>query len=388
MRFGKRWFGASVDVRSECRVGGGGLMVWRGDGPQVPFGTWRRRTRWLGGLAIGLALTSILVLRGWPLGGAAYLVAVVTAMSWNFGGRAVQLWPVVRRRLARHLLRVAMISRRHAASAPGVEFVATFAVVLVVGGGLYGALGGDPTAGHVWSLTASMLMATGVAECAVRGTRLTRHAWTRNAGKLVIAGVSAVALVMANAAARHLAFSVTHEDPKFFPGFVGVMSVLCTPLAYGALLAVILILLSLGELVIYGAAVLLLNLAWILRLVSTRRKERLLGLGPRVPGSTRAVHSGLAFAWRVGSVLALAVGVLMAEHRLLEWPGAALDYPVKLAMVFLDYHPGNTCDRGDPRPGAFLDGSRISIAQSGRNTLTFATLSCPARAAPASPGLR
>jgi hypothetical protein len=332
-------------------------------------------------LSVGLTLfgvTGILVLRGLPPFAAFLTTILLSALALNLVQRVSQLWPLIRGRIIRKTWRLLIRYRRYAAPPPGVEFVATtVAIIAVLGVFAFLVTGGGTASEIAWKCILGILVLSGAAECAARGISMAKRAWTKTLGKVFIAGLIALAAVASNAVARHAAYGITHEDPKFFIGFVNAVSLVCLPFVLAGMLALLIMIIVGLETIVYFFVRATFNVLWVLKIVRVSFAERLVNLGTRgIRGDTSDLNRGLTFFWRAASLAGLGLCVVLIEGHVLVEPPPLIDHLARIGIVALDYDAGHSCITGSQLLGAGLDEGRFSIAAPLKNTMVFATERC------------
>lgn len=192
---------------------------------------------------VGLALVCV-----WPRGGAITVaLGLLVFFCDGTGGEFVRLlggarkeWLTFTRhiRVRKFLLRRRVREITRPTATMGLAWQAF--ILMVVLAVLSTAAGVTPDGERAALDTLTRLgVAIALTDLLVMGVRALRWPWARSAGKGFKTLFATLVTALAIAIARRLVFDLAGEDPAKFPGALGVISLLCLPLAWAAVVAVV-----------------------------------------------------------------------------------------------------------------------------------------------------
>jgi hypothetical protein len=334
-----------------------------------------------------LGCVSALVLRrhGLPFWSTAFSVGILGQCSWAMLRRCATAWPDAKRAWLRMGVCGMRWFRRFYRATPGVAFVAPASLFLLLSMALVALLLFSTTIYHagawIWMVLLGLM---GAAECVQRTRRLMALAWARAAGRVMLLGLGALVGVVAHVLANHLAYQANPVDPKFYPSFVALVSVVLTPLlyvyAFAVLVAAWAVLELLVLLVLYFISQSLRILA--LCLGQTRWHDvvvyRLVyGRRPTAGHQRELFEDGQVLVLRTLSMVVCVIGVLAGMGRLTEGQEARVNRWSRRALVAVEYQPGGQCGTSSTDNYLPLEYDRISVAHNRSQDLVFEVTHCP-----------
>jgi hypothetical protein len=305
----------------------------------------------LSAIVTGMALLLWIAARSRVL--AMFIIAVIVAFP-------LKRFATLLRPAARKLLRYYAIAKREATRlepTPFVEFAYMFSGLLVALGVSLHVSASSAETDFVLSVAMALLAAVSLFDWGSSAAVLAKRAWAKVAWRLILALSTAAAACIAHSFANDLTIRLVGDDPSHFPEFVGLMTVLVTPVVVFQMLLVAAVLpLSIGLYVTLilqmmkdsGVAQSIRRLVSYLRGKSDDRKRR-----------KREIPRPYSLLWRAFGALGIAFVVSLASSTARENRPLA-DRIAKHALVWLDFHANFECPAaGDSPRTARIDGAAI-----------------------------
>lgn len=337
---------------------------------------------------VGLAMCAMCVMHGLPILSAVFLVVFFGGFVWDQLKRARAEWPKVRTSFSDKVNSIVASVKSFYGSTPIISFA--YSICMIVAATFFILLflfGVKPVQPYVLYGSVSIFALAGSIEYIDRTIRILRNAWARTVGKLVLAGVGAVVYLLANAIARHVTVALTQADPKFFPSFVGLVSLVLAPILYVYGIALIAAILSFLEIftafVLYAALQILdffhrymgdIRLA--IDLSCGRTQPRVRTEADRIDGAAKDLvfMLGRSLLFYFFTIL-----IMQGAAKLLQWPSGWVDKGLRYALVQLEYNDQYICGQKYRMMTVSLENGHYSVAQVGKSNVEFGTVACPSK---------
>ena len=312
-------------------------------------------------------------------------IAIMGQCLWAMLRRCSKAWPEAKRSWLRMSVRSMRCLRRLYRASPGVAFLAPVSMFLVLSSGLVALLLFSTPIFYVGAWVFGMLLGwMGAAECVQRTRRLMVMAWARVTGRITLLGLGALVCIVAHVWANHLAHEINPIDPKFFPNFVALSTVVLSPFLYLYGFATLVAAWAVFELfvlvILYTANQALRVLATVLGRV--HRHDIIvyrLVYGRRPAGSheRELFEEGLVFFQRTLSMAVFVVGIFLTLGQLVDGRKMRLQSMSRSALVAVDYLSGGQCGSSQLDSYLPLGYGLTSIAHHHAQGVIFEVIRCP-----------
>ena len=335
---------------------------------------------------VGLVMCAMCVVHGLPILSAVFLVGLFGKFVWDQLMRARVEWPNVRTSFSEKVNSIVTSVKSFYGPTPVISFAYSLCTIVVAIFFILPFLFGvKPVQTYVLYGGASIFALAGSIEYIDRTIRILRNTWARTAGKLVLAGLGAVVYLLADAIARHVAVALTQSDPKFFPSFVGLVSLVLAPILYVYGIALIAAIWSVLEIftafVLYAALQILdffhrylgdIRLAIDLSRGRTQPRVRI--DAARIDGATKELvfMLGRSLLFCFFTIL-----IMQGAAKLLQWPSGWVDKGLRYALIQLEYNDQYICGQKNKVMTVSLENGQYSVAQVGKSNVEFGTVACP-----------
>lgn len=303
-------------------------------------------------VAIGVAVYVMCIAHGLPALSVMFLVIFVACVIRRQLKKVRAEWSHLRASLSERVGALVASVKSFYETPPLVNLVNSACMIFALATVILLFLFGKQVRFYFLYACVGLFLFAGGVEYVYRIVRILRNTWARAIGKLLLAGIGAIVYVIADAIARHVAVTLTQADPKFFPSFVRLVSLVLVPILYLYCIAFIAAVWSFLEI----ASVLILY--HVLQIVDTIRRyvdniHLVIKLSHgRAPASEKsevaltdsATKDLIILAGRSLLFCFFTIAIMLAAEKLLEWHAGWVEKGLRYTLIKLEYNEQRICD--------------------------------------------